>query len=513
MNNSHSMAPYLAQHRGQLELDLVPGKRAGGFILGAPVGHVIRLLQTEPTLVPKVDLKYVEEDPLADAIVLSLTVRATSPDSPAPAERPLPRDAETGGAHISLLFDPSTQRLKLIAIHDLYKTSGSALRLLYRQAECHSSRAVTTGLLVNRLFGPTHPGTFAANTGVFTLAYPGISFDFTIPDRHRALFSPTGETKPPHSARQGLANDHNLLEFPDGTTPQCRTIYVYGPGSNWQAAAVPPATQYGAQYRTLSPVPTLTCLQSVHAHPGVGITVLLTDIGARSQEGHTANRQVQICLDQTTAQDLIADLGQPATVFYKNDDKMSIHAAAEATDSSVGMESPHPAAEPLDTPSQESPDSHSLSKDQTSQPQKRLAAKVPVVLSTTDQVPASRDYFYNYYELGLDVLLDGSSHRCKKVLLHTNVPGHYDFGRYQKCFFTLKLASGSDTDPAQAETIDHDSKWDTVRALLDQTPGEPVIFNRGSSEQNPFGPTLFYGHGRLIFEVMQNGYIPTVTLF
>ncbi|KAJ1985017.1 hypothetical protein H4R34_000274 [Dimargaris verticillata] len=506
------MAPYLAQHRGQLELDLVPGKRAGAFILGAPVGHVIRLLQTEPTLVPKVDLKYVEEDPLAEAIVLSLTVRATNPDSPASTERPPPSDAEACGAHISLLFDPSTQRLKLISIHDLYKTSGPALRLLYRQTECHSNRAVTTGLLVNRLFGPTHPGTFAADTGVFTLAYPGISFEFTIPERHRALFSPASEAKVPHGARQGLANDHNLLEFPDGTTPQCRTIYVYGPGSNWQAAAVPSITQYGAQYRSLSPVSMLTCLQSVHAQPGTGITVLLTDIGTRSDEAHTANRQVEIRLGQTTAQDLIADLGQPATVFYKNDDKMSIH-AAEATDSSADVELPCPVVETLGGPLQESPDLGSSSDGQTSQPQERMAARAPVVLKTTDQVPASRDYFYNYYEYGFDVLLDGSNHRCKKVLLHTNVPGHYDFGRYQKCFFALNIASGSDTSPAQAEAICHDSKWDTVRALFDQTPGEPVIFNRGSSEQNPFGPTLFYGHRGLIFEVMQNGYIPTVTLF
>lgn len=39
------------------------------------------------------------------------------------------------------------------------------------------------------------------------------------------------------------------------------------------------------------------------------------------------------------------------------------------------------------------------------------------------------DYFYNYFHLGIDVLFDGSTHRCKKIILHSNVPGHFDFQR------------------------------------------------------------------------------------
>jgi hypothetical protein len=40
------------------------------------------------------------------------------------------------------------------------------------------------------------------------------------------------------------------------------------------------------------------------------------------------------------------------------------------------------------------------------------------------------DYFYNYFHLGFDVLFDGVTHRCKKIVLHGNVPGHFDFQRY-----------------------------------------------------------------------------------
>lgn len=39
------------------------------------------------------------------------------------------------------------------------------------------------------------------------------------------------------------------------------------------------------------------------------------------------------------------------------------------------------------------------------------------------------DYFFNFFHLGLDVLMDGTLHVCKKIVLHGNIPGHYDFQR------------------------------------------------------------------------------------
>ncbi len=39
------------------------------------------------------------------------------------------------------------------------------------------------------------------------------------------------------------------------------------------------------------------------------------------------------------------------------------------------------------------------------------------------------DYFLNYFHLGIDILIDGGLHICKKIVLHGNVPGHFDFQR------------------------------------------------------------------------------------
>ena len=38
---------------------------------------------------------------------------------------------------------------------------------------------------------------------------------------------------------------------------------------------------------------------------------------------------------------------------------------------------------------------------------------------------------------GLDILFSGGSHRVRKFVLHTNVPGHPDFSVYAKCNFVL----------------------------------------------------------------------------
>lgn len=58
------------------------------------------------------------------------------------------------------------------------------------------------------------------------------------------------------------------------------------------------------------------------------------------------------------------------------------------------------------------------------------------------------------------------------------------------------------------------SKWDKVSARL--APSErPVVLHRASSTNtaNPFGSTFCYGYQDLIFEVMPNNYIASLTLY
>jgi len=172
------------------------------------------------------------------------------------------------------------------------------------------------------------------------------------------------------------------------------------------------------------------------------------------------------------------------------------------------------------------------------------------------------DYFYNYFTLGLDVLLDGETNRTKKVILHTNYPGHYDFNIHFRCNFQMVLEGEScfesTTQAAKTEsksvTVTPFTKWEEISDLVlepsfspgsvdlwyttpvtspssppqskpraDSSPGtssavvqhQPVVLNRAGSNNatNPFGSTFCYGYQDLIFEVMANNYIASLTIF
>merc|ERR1712136_586076 len=86
-----------------------------------------------------------------------------------------------------------------------------------------------------------------------------------------------------------------------------------------------------------------------------------------------------------TVQDVLSEIGSPCQTFYKLEDKMRIHSSGpQKTNPSVNC-----------------------------------------------------DYFYNYFTLGMDVLFDGYSHKVKKIILHTNHPGHYNFNIYYRSGFKI----------------------------------------------------------------------------
>lgn len=161
---------------------------------------------------------------------------------------------------------------------------------------------------------------------------------------------------------------------------------------------------------------------------------------------------------QSSTEDVLTLLGPPSKVFYKEEDKMKIH-----TSSYSGL--------------------------------------------------GCCDYFYNYFNLGIDLLFDSQTHLIKKFILHTNFPSHHEFNQYVKCNFKLIVQNKSKKkENAQQQIITSDSRWNTVQEILGDA-GKPIVHNRGSN-LNPFGPTLFYGYNDgLILEVMHNNYIATIQLW
>jgi len=100
---------------------------------------------------------------------------------------------------------------------------------------------------------------------------------------------------------------------------------------------------------------------------------------------------------QSSEQDLISLLGPPNQLFYKHEDKMKIYTSSYT--GGLGC----------------------------------------------------FDVFYNYFDLGMDFLFDTQSHQLRKIILHTNLPGYFDFTLYSKCNFQINdsnanpLSIGPDT--------------------------------------------------------------------
>uniref|UniRef100_A0A671M155 UPF0183 protein C16orf70 homolog n=1 Tax=Sinocyclocheilus anshuiensis TaxID=1608454 RepID=A0A671M155_9TELE len=249
----------------------------------------------------------------------------------------------------------------------------------------------------------------------------------------------------------GLAS----LQIPHGAT--VKRMYIYS-GNNLQetkAPVMPLACYLGNVYAESVEVlrdgagPLGLKLRLLTAGCGPGV---LADAKVRAVE-----RNIYF---GDSCQDVLSALGSPHKVFYKSEDKMKIHSP-----------SPH------------------------------------------KQVPSKcNDYFFNYYILGVDILFDSTTHLVKKFVLHTNYPGHYNFNIYHRCDFKIPLIIKKGHTNY---VLNFCTQWDQIQELLGRPMEKPVVLHRSSSANNtnPFGSTFCFGLQRMIFEVMQNNHIASVTLY
>ncbi|KAG8830552.1 hypothetical protein FRC17_004728, partial [Serendipita sp. 399] len=88
----------------------------------------------------------------------------------------------------------------------------------------------------------------------------------------------------------------------------------------------------------------------------------------------------RLLLGQSSAEDIRFELGEPMSIHYKDDDRITIHGASDRENDS-----------PLNS------------------------------------------YFMNYFHHGMDLLIDGQSHILKKIVLHSNTVGSPLFQQYKRC--------------------------------------------------------------------------------
>ncbi|KAG8919882.1 hypothetical protein FRC01_001052 [Tulasnella sp. 417] len=316
----------------------------GDVELSASLWAVLELLQQHKTTHPQIDIKFDSSNPVSSPVVVHV--------------RP----------HLDLLFSPLDQRLTLINIRKL--RSGHALILKYRDKTISSTSTTTgngTGTVfrkstVSQVFGPTYQGD--------VMRYPGIWFGFEEDGTVGHVGVPTHLAQSPEERNQEVKRivvtqrtdpDEQAAQEKDALDEAIECPEMYG---DLKKAYVKLDTETGFS----------TIELSFHLPPS-------------ASPSQTA--PVEIRIGETTAQDLIAEIGSPPRVHYKEDDRMLIHKSAAATQNGEDDD--------------------------------------------------SEGYFYNYFQYGMDILISGSTHVVQKVILHSNVPGSHLFQRYKRCPWEIEV--------------------------------------------------------------------------
>ncbi|WWC62023.1 uncharacterized protein I303_104610 [Kwoniella dejecticola CBS 10117] len=221
------------------------------------------------------------------------------------------------------LYFPPSPIHQLLSLIQITIPPSSNLELTYETQVLSSSHMPLTRARVGRLMGPT----FISKAGD-KLDFPGISFQLNPTNMGDAGFGP----------REDIV--HKII--------------------------IEPKEDEELQPRLISCV----------IEPNKGITLGL-------DEDHT----LPIIIGETTAQDLILDIGSPLRKFWKEDDRLSKMWGGKPNDQGAGA------------------------------------------------------CFWNYFQYGLDFLVDKDG-IVIKILCHSNIPGTPSFQRYAKCPWVIPTSSG-----------------------------------------------------------------------
>lgn len=174
------------------------------------------------------------------------------------------------------------------------------------------------------------------------------------------------------------------LHFSPGSSPVCIKMGLYC-GSNFAECKPPPLPL--VCYLNQLYIDSASVMRNSSGTKGLRLN-LFTEGSVRSLE-HRKQCFTKDLLFGDSCQDVASNLGAPSRVFFKSEDKMKIH----------------------------SPSAH-----------KRVQNK-------------RSDFFFNYFTMGIDILFDARTQKAKKIILHTNFPGHYNFNQYHRCEFRLELGA------------------------------------------------------------------------
>ncbi|KAL2108762.1 hypothetical protein VUR80DRAFT_3387 [Thermomyces stellatus] len=510
---------------------LYPKKGLGFLALGAFLHDVLTRLKAEPTRFPYIDLVYSREQPVHEPVTLSLP---------------------TNG--LRLRFDGAEQRLRLIEVMDFTKNHITFNdRDVVRPATDGVSAGDSSGAqsgpsfkhVYHKLLGPTYAGEYlppedGSDEGVYILSYPGVGFTFKMPV---SVYSP----------------DKDVVSLLSAVPNQIATSMAVFDGPSWAEAR---ETIWTAVQPSIKTNPAFA--RSKDTYPDEVSLVRIHGGGKLQLFRKWTNSSFWITLGESTPQDLIIELGPPSAMYRKSDKRMTIHklrtatGQADANDVSRADDLTDTDQSSFMTGSEEADEEDAFEEVDShvsgecfynyfhmgfdvlvSAPVQ--PSKAPPRDSDDPNIPPERPF----KSFGPDRLV------ATKLVLHGNIPGSYEFNRHRRCRWDIAyLEDPSHSEPppnseTQFPQIEErlNEKWKGLypageggarqRGMVlnrgwGDSPGSSCELLGGWEDSSAVAPTAglpkredgsddstttLYGFPGLVFEVLRNGYVNTVTVF
>ena len=144
----------------------------------------------------------------------------------------------------------------------------------------------------------------------------------------------------------------------------------------------------------------------------------------------------------------------------------------------------------------------------------RLGSGIQDVVSTLGPPERTGHVFLNFFNFGLDVKID-QDNGCvvRKIVLHANIPGHSNFGRYRRALFDIMTDSNKKNKAKLSSSdeirINNESR---IEDLIEKwsDPGPPVVLSNPSFPQVQY---FYHFDCGLNVEVNSNGIIGSIELY
>ncbi|KJZ77362.1 hypothetical protein HIM_03086 [Hirsutella minnesotensis 3608] len=502
---------------------LHPGRALGFLVLGASLHDVLTRLKAEPQRFPKLEVLYSPERPVTEPVCIVL-----------------PHNG------VRLRFDGPEQRLRLIEVtdftknhitfkdRDLLKPAANGTSAPGSPVPGDSSSGPTFRHIYHRVLGPTYAGEFipppgGQGDGIYVLSYPGVAFNFAL-------------------AASSYSPDKDVVSLLSASSSQVATSMAVFNGDSWAEARPTLWTEVLPSVKL-----PLSSARGKDVYPDEVSLVRLHGGGKIDLFRKWTSSAFRIQLGETTPQDLVKELGPPSAIYRKNDQKMVIHKMRTASTARS-----RPSAAELGRPDE------STDTDQSSMNTGSDDSDADDAIDEQSAGNSSGECFYNYFYLGFDILLstptapsaappgaqdDGPGNPIQahhpdrlvatKLVLHGNIPGCYEFNRHRRCRWEIGYLDDGDTVTSETEFRHIEermqARWE---GALPPSRGQPrqrgMVLNRGwgdspgssceflggweesgarRAEANGDSTTTLYGFPGLVFEVLKNDYVNTVTVF